>query len=139
MIPWNHYYHLIPGHNKMGRGGVQCVRISFIVLNVLVCLFSCAALGLGIWLQIHTSGTTRLIAQYATISSAAFMIAVGCIGILVCIMGCCGSWSVNRCLLMLVGLPFSHSKSLDAFSSFFSILSLFSAYSWPKSDWRFIF
>ncbi|OQV15113.1 hypothetical protein BV898_10743 [Hypsibius exemplaris] len=85
----------------MGTRGVQCVRVCFIVLNIVVSLFACAGLGLGIWLQIHTTATARFLLQYATISVAELMIAVGCIGILICIMGCCGSWALSKILLML--------------------------------------
>ncbi|GAU98509.1 hypothetical protein RvY_09646 [Ramazzottius varieornatus] len=83
----------------MLRGGVQCIRIAFIVLNILVGLASCAALGLGIWLHIKDTGVTRL-NQTAFLNATSFIIAAACVGILVCIMGCFGSVAHNRCLLL---------------------------------------
>ncbi|XP_055332839.1 tetraspanin-9-like [Paramacrobiotus metropolitanus] len=84
----------------MGHAGMQCIRICFVLLNILVTLGSCGALGLGIWLHVHTGGYARVVYQYAFFSAAIFLISMGCIGIFVCIMGCCGAWLINRCLLL---------------------------------------
>jgi len=87
----------------MGAGGDsfrKCIRLAMIVANILILIGALAVMAVGIWTIMDKSYLEVLMRNQLYMSAAYVMIAVGAITIVLSLIGCLGSMTEKRILLL---------------------------------------
>jgi len=80
----------------------EFIRIILFVLNFIFWAAGGVILGVGIYVKVQLDQLKTLEVSHDTLNtSALFLISLGCIVFVVGLLGCCGSLTQNRCMLLL--------------------------------------
>ena len=80
----------------------EFIRIILFVLNFIFWAAGGGILGVGIYVKVSLDELKEVHVSHDTLnSSAIFLIVLGCIVFIVGLLGCCGSLTQNRCMLLL--------------------------------------
>lgn len=80
----------------------EFIRIVLFVLNFIFWAAGGGILGVGIYVKVSLDELTKLNVSHDTLyMSAIFLISLGCIVFVVGLLGCCGSLTQNKCMLVL--------------------------------------
>ncbi|KAK6190326.1 hypothetical protein SNE40_002221 [Patella caerulea] len=78
-----------------------CVRIIFMILNVLLLLMGIAMIAVGCYVQLSKGNVLILLPEYEFINVVAVMVASGIIVLVVSIIGFCGACMMSQCMLII--------------------------------------
>jgi len=80
----------------------EFIRIILFVLNFIFWAAGGVILGVGIYVKVQLEDLKHIEVSHDTLqTSALFLISLGCIVFVVGLLGCCGSLTQNRCMLLL--------------------------------------
>ncbi|KAL5250245.1 hypothetical protein ACHWQZ_G016094 [Mnemiopsis leidyi] len=80
----------------------EFIRIILFVLNFIFWAAGGVILGVGIYVKVQVDHLVGVTVSHDTLNtSALFLITLGCIVFVVGLLGCCGSLTQNRCMLLL--------------------------------------
>jgi len=80
----------------------EFIRIILFVLNFIFWAAGGVILGVGIYVKVQLEQLKDVAVSHDTLNtSALFLISLGCIVFVVGLLGCCGSLTQNRCMLLL--------------------------------------
>jgi len=83
-----------------GDGFRKCIRLAMILANTLILIGAFAVLAVGIWTIVDKSYLEILMRNQLYMSAAYVLIAVGAITIILSLIGCLGSFTEKRVLLL---------------------------------------
>merc|ERR1711935_716225 len=83
-----------------GDGFRKCIRLAMILANLLILIGAFSILAVGIWTIVDKSYLQDLMRNKLYMSAAYVLIAVGAITIILSVIGCLGSFTEKRLLLL---------------------------------------